>query len=134
MDEFKITERVLSRVAGRGKEYEEYFEKKLKKWNVSSPAEITEEKKEEFFKEVDDGWQGEGEKKEAKLISRRWRDSGCEKLPEGGMRDNCEKKVEEGKDKEAGCEKLPEGGMRDNCEKKVEEGKKDDDKEKKANN
>jgi hypothetical protein len=26
--------------------------------------------------------------------------------------------------KEAGCEKLPEGGMRDNCEKKVEEGKK----------
>jgi hypothetical protein len=34
--------------------------------------------------------------------------SGCEKLPEGGMRDNCEKKVEEGKKddkKEAGCEK-----------------------------
>ena len=26
----------------------------------------------------------------------------------------------------AGCEKLPEGGMRDNCEKKVEEGKKND--------
>jgi hypothetical protein len=31
----------------------------------------------------------------------------------------------------AGCEKLPEGGMRDNCEKKVEEGKKKDDKEEK---
>lgn len=28
--------------------------------------------------------------------------------------------------KEAGCEKLPEGGMRDNCEEKVEEGKKAD--------
>lgn len=28
--------------------------------------------------------------------------------------------------KSAGCEKLPEGGMRDNCEKKVEEGKKND--------
>jgi hypothetical protein len=27
--------------------------------------------------------------------------SGCEKLPEGGMRDNCEKKVEEGKKKES---------------------------------
>lgn len=27
--------------------------------------------------------------------------------------------------KEAGCEKLPEGGMRDNCEKKKEEGKSD---------
>lgn len=28
--------------------------------------------------------------------------------------------------KVGGCEKLPEGGMRENCEKKVEEGKKDD--------
>lgn len=28
--------------------------------------------------------------------------------------------------KEAGCEKLPEGGMRDNCEAKVEEGEKAD--------
>jgi len=27
--------------------------------------------------------------------------AGCEKLPEGGMRENCEKKVEEGKEKEA---------------------------------
>lgn len=30
------------------------------------------------------------------------RQAGCEKLPEGGMRDNCEKKVEEGKGKTAG--------------------------------
>lgn len=54
--------------------------------------------------------------------------AGCEKLPEGGMRDNCEKKVEEGKDskKEAGCENLPNQGMIDNCEKKKEEGKKND--------
>lgn len=29
------------------------------------------------------------------------RQAGCEKLPDGGMRDNCEKKVEEGKDKKA---------------------------------
>ncbi len=29
------------------------------------------------------------------------RQAGCEKLPEGGMRDNCEKKVEEGKGKTA---------------------------------
>lgn len=84
--------------------------------------------------------------------------AGCEKLPEGGMRDNCEKKKNEGGDEKkeasdafrselirmgttdpslrphirqllAGCEKLPEGGMRDNCEKKKEEGGKDDKKE-----
>lgn len=29
------------------------------------------------------------------------REAGCEKLPEGGMRDNCEKKKEEGAKKEA---------------------------------
>lgn len=32
----------------------------------------------------------------------------------------------------AGCEKLPEGGMRDNCEKKQEEGGKKDDEKKEA--
>jgi hypothetical protein len=32
----------------------------------------------------------------------------------------------------AGCEKLPEGGMRDNCEKKKNEGSKDDDAKKEA--
>ena len=34
--------------------------------------------------------------------------------------------------KQAGCEKLPEGGMRDNCEAKKEEGAKGDKEEKKA--
>ena len=48
--------------------------------------------------------------------------SGCEKLPEGPMRDNCEKKSKESTDHTAGCEKLPEGPMRDNCEKKSKEG------------
>jgi hypothetical protein len=65
MDEMRIAERVTARVAGRAEEYEKYFEKKLEKWNVSSPAEIPEDKKDEFFEEVDKGWQGEGEKKEA---------------------------------------------------------------------
>ncbi len=40
------------------------------------------------------------------------------------------KDVLEGKKKEAGCEKLPEGPMRDNCEKKKEEG--DEESSKKA--
>lgn len=73
MDEFKIAERVLSRVAGRDEEYEKYFEEKLEKWNVSSPADIPEDKKDEFFEEVDSGWQGEGEGKEASLKMRRSR-------------------------------------------------------------
>jgi hypothetical protein len=135
MDEFKLAERVLGRVAGRGKEYREYFEKKLKKWNVSSPSEISDDKKDEFFEEVDAGWNSEdesgtdGKKKATVLMSlrdRRDKEAGCEKLPEGAMRDNCEKKKKDkSKDKEAGCEKLPEGAMRDNCEKKKKDKSKD---------
>lgn len=34
--------------------------------------------------------------------------AGCEKLPEGGMRDNCEKKQEEGKSKEAATQSYDE--------------------------
>lgn len=34
----------------------------------------------------------------------------------------ADEKKDEGEKKEAGCEKLPEGGMRDNCEAKKEEG------------
>lgn len=71
MDEFKIAERIVSRIAGRDEEYEEYFEEKLKKWNVSSPADIEEDKKDEFFEEVDSGWKGKDEKKEASLMSLR---------------------------------------------------------------
>jgi hypothetical protein len=72
MDISLMSERVFSKIAGRGEDYRNYFEKKLKKWNVSSPSEIPKEKKVDFFKEVDDGWESEEEKgKEATLQSRR---------------------------------------------------------------
>lgn len=35
------------------------------------------------------------------------REAGCEKLPEGGMRDNCEAKKEEGKDKDKTARVFP---------------------------
>jgi len=61
MDYGNIAEQVMARVAGRGKEYREYFEKKLKKWKVDSPADIPNDKKDEFFEEVDAGWKAEHE-------------------------------------------------------------------------
>ena len=109
MDQLKIAESVTSKVAGRGEEYRKYFEKKLKKWNVSSPSEIADDKKDDFFEEVDKGWNSADESgkdgKQASMVSlrdrmARKRESGCEKLPEGPMRDNCEKKKEEGKKKD----------------------------------
>ena len=109
MSELNITEKVAMRVAGKGEKYRKYFEKKLKKWNVSSPDEIPDDKKDEFFEEVDSGWNAEDERGEdgkaaSELMSLRDRrsrriESGCEKLPEGPMRDNCEKKKKEKKDK-----------------------------------
>lgn len=71
MDLLKIAANVERKFAGRGKEYREYFNKLLKKWNVSSPAEIADDKKDDFFEEVDKGWTSEAE--EGKKASSEWR-------------------------------------------------------------
>lgn len=45
------------------KEYQTYFEGMLKKYNVGSPAELSEEDMKKFFDEVSSGWvKGEGKK------------------------------------------------------------------------
>lgn len=108
MDQLKIAEKVTAKVAGRGEEYRKYFDKKLKKWNVSSPSEIPDDKKDDFFEEVDKGWNsadegGKDGKKASEMVSlrdrmARKRKSGCEKLPEGPMRDNCMKKKKDKKE------------------------------------
>jgi len=64
MNETKMANNVTRRVLAESekqKEYQEYFKKKLKKWGVSSPNEIPDDKKKEFFEEVDKGWTGEKE-------------------------------------------------------------------------
>jgi hypothetical protein len=44
-------------------EYQEYFQGMLKKYKVSSPAELGEEDMKKFFNDVSDGWiKGKGEK------------------------------------------------------------------------
>jgi len=43
--------------------YQEYFSKKLKEYNITSPAELEEEDMKKFFNDVSDGWiKGKGEK------------------------------------------------------------------------
>ena len=39
-----------------GNEYEKFFKKKLKEWDVKSPAELSDEDKKKFFDEVDKEW------------------------------------------------------------------------------
>lgn len=41
--------------------YRKYFEEKLKKWKVDSPAEIPDDKKDDFFDEVDRDWDAKEE-------------------------------------------------------------------------
>ena len=55
-----VARKVLAE-SGKKKEYQEYFQKKLDKWNVDSPDKIPDDKKDEFFEEVDKGWDGEKE-------------------------------------------------------------------------
>ena len=41
--------------------YKKYFNSMLKKWNVSSPDEIPDDKKDDFFKAVDKGYKAKNE-------------------------------------------------------------------------
>jgi hypothetical protein len=47
--------------SGKQEEYAQFFKKTLQKFNVTSPADLTDEKKTAFFDEISKGWQeGEG--------------------------------------------------------------------------
>jgi hypothetical protein len=85
------------------KEYQEFFDKKLKKYGVDSPAKLSDEEKKKFFDEVDKGWKGDGEKVE---------ESTEEKIEE--------KKVEEDFDSEEEEEKEEMDDKKEDDDKKVE--------------
>lgn len=46
-------------------EYQKFFAKKLEKFGVSSPAELSDEDKKKFFDEIEAEWEGEKEEPEA---------------------------------------------------------------------
>ena len=50
--------------------YQEFFRKALEKYGVSSPDELDDEKKKEFFDYVDANWEAPGEKTESKKLTR----------------------------------------------------------------
>ena len=52
------------KILKNSKEYEDFFQAKLKKFGVTSPAELDGEKKKEFFDYIDKNWKGDSEKKE----------------------------------------------------------------------
>jgi hypothetical protein len=50
-------------------EYQKFFAKKLEKYGVKSPSELSDEDKKKFYDEVDSEWKGEDEKPEADDIN-----------------------------------------------------------------
>jgi len=47
--------------SGDKEAYKKFFEEKLKKFGVKSPAELEGDKKKEFFDEIDKEWEGDKE-------------------------------------------------------------------------
>lgn len=54
---------------GSQEEYQKFFKATLKKFEVSSPSELTGDKEKEFYDYIDKNWKGEDEKKESSYIS-----------------------------------------------------------------
>ncbi len=49
---------------GSKEEYQKFFNGKLAKWKIKSPAELSDEDKKKFFDEIDKEWKGDNEKAE----------------------------------------------------------------------
>jgi hypothetical protein len=57
----EIVNRIVAAESGNRKEYMQYFEKKLEKYNVTSPADLKGDQKKKFYDEVDAGWDAKKE-------------------------------------------------------------------------
>ena len=53
-------------IEGSKEEYQKFFDKKLKKYKVSSPSELSDEEKKKFFDEIDKEWTGDHEEDDPK--------------------------------------------------------------------
>ena len=46
---------------GSKEEYQKFFDKKLAKWKIKSPAELSDEDKKKFYNEIDAEWNSDDE-------------------------------------------------------------------------
>ena len=60
----KLKEKELPEKSGDKEEYQKFVDTMLKKFGVKSPAELSPDKKKEFFDALDAGWEGDNEKPE----------------------------------------------------------------------
>ena len=68
----KIATAKIAEKSGDKDKYMEFFQEKLKKYNVKSPTELSDDEKKKFFEEIDSEWKSDKEKV-GKVIGRRGR-------------------------------------------------------------
>ena len=64
LDERDIATRIANDIiakSGGKAEYKKFFDGKLKKYNVSSPSELSDDQKKKFYDEIDKGWEADNE-------------------------------------------------------------------------
>ena len=79
---------------GSKEEYQKFFDKKLKKYGVDSPDDLSDEEKKKFFSEIEKEWTGENED----LVKEYIKKDGARRRCAGGdgrRTGNIKKKVEE---------------------------------------
>ena len=82
---------------GSKEEYQKFFDKKLKKYGVNSPEDLSDEEKKKFFDEIDKEWKGDNEKAE-ELVKEYIKKDGARRRCAGGDGRRTKKTKEEGCD------------------------------------
>jgi len=101
-------------------EYQEFFQKKLKEHNVSSPSELDEDEKKKFFDEIETEWTGEKEASVEQRVAERLVTIAEALVGKKGEVPEAFKKQWKKKDKDGDGkenEKMPEG-LKEHFEKK----------------
>ena len=85
---------------GSKEEYQKFFDKKLAKYKVDSPEDLSDEEKKKFFNEIDKEWKGDNEKAE-ELVKEYIKKDGVRRRCAGGDgRKNKKVKTEEDESEE----------------------------------
>ena len=80
---------------GSKEEYQKFFDKKLKKYGVNSPEDLSDEEKKKFFNEIDKEWKGDNEKAEELVKEYIKKDGARRRCAGGDGRKNKKVKTEE---------------------------------------
>ena len=80
---------------GSKEEYQKFFDKKLKKYGVDSPDDLSDEEKKKFYDEIDKEWKADHEEKKEALVKEYIKKDGARRRCAGGDGRRTKKTKEE---------------------------------------